>query len=135
MVHNTHEEILLDTKAFLVSETNSKGIITFANDEYCEYSGYTLEELLGKPHSIVRHPDMPRAAFKDLWETISGGNKWRGFVKNRAKNGKFYWVYATVFPFKSCDGSKGYISCRRKVSEMEAEKYEALYKEMKREER
>ncbi len=124
-------EIELDTKAFLVSETDEKGIIRFANDEFCKYAGYSLDELLGKPHSIVRHPDMPRAAFKDLWDTIKKGERWRGFVKNRAKDGRYYWVFATVYPFISCDGSKGYISCRRKISQMEKEKYEALYKEMR----
>jgi len=124
-------EIVLDTKAFLVSETDEKGIIRFANDEFCKYAGYSLEELLGKPHNIVRHPDMPRAAFKDLWDTIKSGKRWRGFVKNRAKNGRYYWVFATVYPFTSCDGSKGYISCRRKISSMEKEKYEKLYKEMR----
>jgi aerotaxis receptor len=128
-----NNEIILDTKSFLVSETDEKGIIKFANDDYCKYAEYSLQELLGKPHNIVRHPDMPAAAFKDLWDTIKSGNKWRGFVKNRSKSGKFYWVFATVYPFKSCDGTKGYISCRRKISSVEAKKYEALYKKMKSE--
>ena len=123
-------EIVLSSKAFLVSETDEKGIIKFANDDYCKYAEYDLSELIGKPHSIVRHPDMPSDAFKDLWKTIKSGNKWRGFVKNKSKSGKFYWVFATVYPFKSCDGSSGYISCRRKISKMEASKYEALYKTM-----
>ncbi len=125
----------LTTKSFLVSETDAKGIITFANDDFCHYSGYTLEELIGKPHSMVRHSDMPRAAFKDLWKTIKSGKRWKGFVKNSSKDGSYYWVYATVFPFKSCDGTEGFISCRRKISDIEAQKYEALYIEMKKEER
>ena len=125
------EEIILDTKAFLVSETDEKGKIKFANDEYCKYAEYELDELLGQPHNIVRHPDMPASAFKDLWDTIQSGKKWRGFVKNRSKTGKFYWVFATVYPFVSCDGSKGYISCRRRISKLETEKYEALYATMK----
>lgn len=128
-------EIILDIKAFLVSETDEKGIIRFANDEFCEYAGYTIDELLGKPHNIIRHPDMPRVAFKDLWDTLKSGKKWRGFVKNRSKNGSFYWVFATVYPFTSCDGTKGYISCRRKISYIETEKYSALYKQMKAQER
>jgi aerotaxis receptor len=135
MSYSNNNEILLDTKAFLVSETDEKGIIRFANDEYCKYAGYTVDELIGKPHNIVRHPDVPKAAFKDLWATIKSGKKWRGFVKNKAKDGRFYWVFATVYPFISCDGSKGYISCRRKISEFEAKKYEELYKNMRREER
>ena len=128
-------EIELDTRAFLVSETDEKGIINFANDEFCKYAGYSVEELIGKPHNIVRHPDMPRAAFKDLWDTIKSGKKWRGFVKNSAKNGRYYWVFATVYPFTNCDGEKGYISCRRVVSDMEKEKYDRLYKEMRAGER
>jgi len=128
-------EIVLDTKAFLVSETDAKGIIRFANDEFCHYAGYSVDELIGKPHNVVRHPDMPRAAFKDLWATIKSGKKWRGFVKNRAKNGDYYWVFATVYPFTSCDGEAGYISCRRTISDTEREKYEALYKEMRAQER
>jgi len=128
-------EIVLDTKAFLVSETDSKGVIQFANDEFCHYAGYSVEELIGKPHNVVRHPDMPRAAFKDLWATIKSGKKWRGFVKNKTKDGDYYWVFATVYPFTSCDGTAGYISCRRTISDMEKEKYEALYKKMREEER
>ena len=124
-------EIILGTKAFLVSETDEKGIIKFANDDYCKYAEYTLQELVGKPHNIVRHQDMPAAAFKDLWDTIRSGKRWRGFVKNRSKSGKFYWVFATVYPFTSCDGTKGYISCRTKISEKEAKKYNALYKTMR----
>ena len=133
---NDPNEIVLDTRAFLVSETDEKGIINFANDEFCKYAGYTVEELIGKPHNIVRHPDMPKAAFKDLWDTVKSGKKWRGFVKNRTKDHQhYYWVFATVYPFINCDGEKGYISCRRVISEMEKEKYEKLYKEMRSKER
>jgi len=134
MSSSNHEK-KLTTKSFLVSETDEKGIITFANDDFCKYAGYALEDLIGKPHNIVRHPDMPKTAFKDLWNTVKQGKRWRGFVKNSSKDGSYYWVYATVFPFISCDGSKGYISCRRKISEMEATKYSALYKQMKSEEK
>jgi len=130
-----NNELLLDNKDFLVSETDSKGKITFANDEFCKYSGYSIDELLGKAHNISRHPDMPKAAFKDLWTTVKSGERWRGFVKNLAKDGGYYWVYATVFPFRSCDGSNGYVSCRRKASPAEVAEYELLYKKMKSEER
>jgi len=135
MKSSNANEIELDTRAFLVSETDEEGIIQFANDEFCQYAGYTLDELIGKPHSIVRHPDMPKAAFKELWETVKSGKKWSGFVKNRAKDGRYYWVFATVYPSVSCEGKKGYISCRRVISNMEKEKYEKLYKEMKAKER
>ncbi len=127
-----NNELILDDKSFLVSETDEKGIIKFANDEFCEYSQYSLNELVGNPHNMVRHDDMPKAAFEDLWKTVQSGNKWKGFVKNKTKSGKFYWVFATVFPFTSSDGSKGYISCRRKASRKEIDKYTMLYAEMKK---
>lgn len=128
------DELILDSKSFLVSETDEKGIIKFANDEFCRYAEYSLEELVGQPHSIVRHEDMPKAAFKDLWDTVKSGVKWRGFVKNKTKSGRFYWVFATVFPYTSSDGSKGYLSCRRKASRKEVEKYTKLYEQMLKEE-
>ena len=125
------EELKLGMDAFLLSETDEKGIIRFANDEFCKFAEYTLEELIGQPHNIVRHIDMPKAAFEDLWKTIKSGKPWKGFVKNKTKSGKYYWVFATVFPFISCDGSKGYISCRRMASQSEISKYENIYKNMK----
>jgi PAS domain S-box-containing protein len=124
-------ETVLDEYAFLVSETDAKGIIKFANDDFCKVAGYTLDELVGEPHNMVRHRDMPRAAFKDLWSTVKSGNIWSGYVKNGTKSGGYYWVYATVFPFKSCDGSLGYLSCRRKPSKEEIDKHEKLYKELR----
>ena len=128
-------EKVLDDYAFLVSETDAKGNVTFANDDFCKMAGFELDELLGKPHSIVRHPDMPKAAFKSLWDTVQSGNIWTGYVKNSVKGGNgFYWVYATVYPFETCDGSKGYLSCRRKPSKEEIAEHEALYKEWKRSE-
>ena len=125
------EELKLNTDAFLLSETDEKGIIKFANDEFCKFAEYTLEELIGQPHNMVRHEDMPKAAFEDLWKTIKSGKPWKGFVKNKTKSGKYYWVFATVFPFISCDGSNGYISCRRMASDNEIEKYQNIYKNMK----
>ena len=126
-------EKVLDDYAFLVSETDGKGNVTFANDDFCKMAGYELDELMGQPHSIVRHPDMPKKAFKSLWDTVQSGNIWTGYVKNSVKGGNgFYWVYATVYPFETCDGSKGYLSCRRKTSKEEIAEHEALYREWKR---
>ncbi|AXX95755.1 PAS domain-containing protein [Arcobacter ellisii] len=127
-------ETQLSEYAFLVSETNEKGIITFANNDFCEIAGFTLDELIGKPHNIVRHEDMPKTAFKDLWETVKKGEIWTGYVKNRTKDDNYYWVFATVYPFESCDGEKGYLSCRKKASKEEIEVYEKLYKSLKEEE-
>lgn len=124
------KEIILDNNAFIVSETDEKGIIKYANDEFCEISEFTLDELIGKPHNILRHPDMPKAAFKDLWETVKSGKVWKGFVKNRTKNDNYYWVYATVYPLDLSDGSKGFMSCRKVASRDEIEKVIKLYETM-----
>lgn len=125
-------EIVLHDTDFLVSETDKSGKIRFANEDFCKIVGYTNEELVGKPHSIIRHPDMPKAAFKDLWDTIQSGKIWTGFVKNRCKNGDYYWVYATVYPLMGCAGKEGgYLSCRRKANKEEIAAAEALYKTMK----
>jgi aerotaxis receptor len=114
--------------------SDSKGIITFANDDFCKIAGYELTELIGQPHSIVRHPDMPKAAFKALWDTVQQGQVWTGFVKNATKDGGFYWLFATVYSFETCDGNRGYLSCRRKPTKQEIAEHDALYKQWKRSE-
>lgn len=124
------KEIKLNEYSFLVSETDEKGIITFANDDFCDIAGYKLNELLGQPHNIVRHPDMPKAAFKDLWETVKTGKTWTGYVKNSSKSGDYYWVFATVYQVTLDNGEKGYMSCRRKPSQEEIDEHEELYKSM-----
>jgi len=127
-----NEEIELDPKRYIVSETDARGKITYVNDYFMEISGYLEDELIGQPHSVIRHPDMPKVAFKSLWDTIQKGEIWTGYVKNATKSGGYYWVYATVYPFETCDGSKGYLSCRRKPSRAEIDEHDALYKEWKR---
>ena len=128
------QETVLDDYAFLVSETDAKGIIKFANNDFCNIAEYSIEELLGQPHSMVRHKDMPSKAFKSLWDTVQRGEIWTGYVKNATKSGGFYWVYATVYPFESCDGSQGYMSCRRKASPEEIAQAETLYAQWNKEE-
>ncbi|MBD3831221.1 MAG: PAS domain-containing protein [Arcobacter sp.] len=118
---------MLDKNAFLVSETDLKGIIRFANEDFCKVAEYSLDELLGKPHSMVRHKDMPKKAFKSLWDTVQKGEVWTGYVKNATKNGGYYWVFATVYPFESCDGTRGYLSCRKRATPEEIKKAEILY--------
>jgi len=127
------QETVLDDYAFLVSETDAKGNISFANNDFCEVAEYTLSELLGKPHNMVRHKDMPSKAFKSLWDTVQKGDIWTGYVKNSTKSGGFYWVYATVYPFESCDGSNGFLSCRRKASIEEIQEASELYKKWNQE--
>ena len=128
------KETILDEYTFLVSETDEKGIIKFANNDFCKIAGFSLEELIGKPHNLVRHKDMPKVAFKDLWETVKKGNIWTGYVKNATKDGGYYWVFATVYPFESCDGTNGYISCRKKASDEEIKIHENLYKQLRNKE-
>ena len=125
-------EVMLDKDSFLVSETDKKGLITYANDDFCKIAGYTLDEMLGKPHNIVRHPDMPRAAFKSLWDTVKSGKVWTGYVKNATKNGDYYWVFATVYPMPEADERRGgYMSCRRMANREEIATAEKLYKTLK----
>ncbi len=125
-------EYILKNDDFLVSQTDEKGIILFANDDFCKIAGYKLEELVGQPHNIVRHKDMPKAAFKDLWATAKRGDEWSGYVKNATKEGGYYWVYATVYPMNDkLTGEKTFMSCRRKPSKQEISDAEALYKTLK----
>jgi aerotaxis receptor len=122
------KEYVLKNDDFLVSQTDSKGKILFANDDFCKVAGYSLEELVGKPHNVVRHRDMPKAAFKDLWETIKNGKVWHGYVKNMTKDGGYYWVYATVYPmYDATKKEQTYLSCRRKPSPSEIAEAQALY--------
>lgn len=125
------KETVLNDYAFLVSETDEKGIIRFANNDFCDIAEYSLEELIGNPHHMVRHKDMPKAAFKSLWDTVHKGETWTGFVKNATNSGGYYWVFATVYPFETSAGTKGYLSCRRKASRAEIEEHERLYKELR----
>ena len=80
----------------IISRTDLKGNITYANETFAMISGYEPDELIGKPHNIVRHPDMPKSVFKELWETLKRGDNWQGFVKNRRKDNGYYWVHAEV---------------------------------------
>ncbi len=89
----TNKEISLDTKRYIVSKTDPKGIITYGNDYFVEISGYKQAELIGKPHNIIRHPDMPKILFKLMWERIQTGQQMVAVVKNLAKDGRYYWVY------------------------------------------
>ncbi len=126
----TENEIQLESGSILISSTNKKGIITFANKTFYEIAGYTKEELVGKPHSIIRHPDMPKTAFADLWQVISAGDLWIGIVKNRTKDGNYYWVKAMVYPCYDNFEITGYISVRIKPSKKEIEKATEAYKKL-----
>ncbi|WP_417333589.1 response regulator [Halarcobacter sp.] len=111
-------------KENLVSETDLNGIITYANDIFCEVSGYTREELIGKPHNIVRHPDISKEVYRNLWETIQNKETWKGKIKNRAKDGSTYYVQATVFPILDNEGNiEKYVGSRFLITEQEEERH------------
>ena len=111
------QEVSFARDVQLISTTDLKGIITFANDEFVKISGFSQEELIGQSHNIVRHPDMPPAAFKDLWATVQDGRSWKGMVKNRCKDGRYYWVDAFVSPITEDGEIIGYQSVRSSPSE------------------
>ena len=120
-------EYKLDRKTIIVSETDVKGRIVYVNEDFCKISKYSKDELIGNPHNIVRHPDMPKAAFEELWNTVKSGKTWNGVVKNRTKDGGYYWVFATVYPSQTPDGSVKYFSVRVKPTTDEIENAKKLY--------
>ena len=117
---------------YLVSRTDLKGITTYANDAFVELSGFSREELIGRNHNVVRHPDMPPQAFEHLWKTVKAGYPWHGVVKNRSKNGDHYWVDALVVPIRKDDRIVGYMSVRSEASREQVRQAESLYAELNR---
>jgi aerotaxis receptor len=115
-LYATDEEVLFPQGRLIVSRTDLRGLITHANDAFVEMSAYLREELIGTPHHILRHPDMPKLAFKGLWDTVAAGQKWHGYVKNLRKDGAYYWVYATAVPNIRNGVIVGFTSVRRKPS-------------------
>jgi len=124
------EEYLFEGRA-IVSETDLKGFITFANRKFCEISGYTVDELIGEPHNIIRHPDMPKAAFEQMWQTIQAGTLWHGLVKNLRKDGRYYWVDTEVTPtYDEAGNVKGYMAARKPASRKNIDETAQLYRKM-----
>lgn len=118
----------------IISETDLKGIITYSNRKFCEISGYDKNELKGKNHNMVRHPDMPKSVFKNMWETIQAGKSWVGTIKNLRKDGKYYWVYTFISPILKDDKIVGYTAARKPASESEIEEAELVYQKSLQEE-
>jgi len=128
----TDRETHLKDDHFLISTTNLKGVITDANKSFCETSGFPLEELLGQAHNVVRHPDMPSQAFDALWKTLKQGDGWMGLVKNRTKDGGYYWVDAFVTPISDSHGAiDEYQSVRTKPTSEQKARAEAAYTRLK----
>jgi aerotaxis receptor len=134
-VYTTEVEVPFPEGRLIVSSTDLAGIITHANDAFVEMSGYAREELIGAPHHILRHPDMPKIAFKGLWDTIAAGQKWHGYVKNLRKDGAYYWVYATAVPNIRKGVIVGYTSVRRKPSRTRIAELVPVYRQWLEEER
>ncbi|GGY22624.1 methyl-accepting chemotaxis protein [Paludibacterium paludis] len=127
----TAEEVFFDPDRPIVTCTDLKGRITYANPAFSEVSGYSNSELVGQPHNIVRHPDMPPAAFEDLWNTLKQGRPWRGLVKNRARSGAFYWVDAYVTPLTENGRITGYASIRTVPERAGVQVADALYRDIR----
>lgn len=126
----TNHEVVFQEGTKITSKTDLKGLITYVNEDFLKVSGFTQEELIGQPHNLIRHPDMPQEAFRDLWETVKSQNSWVGLVKNRCKNGDYYWVDANVSPIYEDVKHIGYMSVRTKATKEQIEKAEVLYAKM-----
>ena len=128
----TNEEYIF-SDGVILSQTDTNGVITYANRLFCEVSGYSVDELVGKPHSVIRHPDMPSMVFPKMWETIKGGQAWNGLVKNLRKDGRFYWVDTEILPVKAEDEKGtiiGYMAARKLASRKDIQENEEIYKKM-----
>ncbi|MCF5904638.1 methyl-accepting chemotaxis protein [Aeromonas veronii] len=130
-LHTTDTEVEFADDIQLVSTTDLKGDITYANPAFCQVAGYRLEEMLGQHHNLVRHPDMPKAAFADLWAHLQAGKPWRGMVKNRCKDGRYYWVDAYVTPIYEDGKMVGYQSVRCRPAAEHKARASQMYKTLK----
>lgn len=127
----TNHEIVMDEGVTIVTKTDLKGVITYVNQDFVRISGFSEDELLGHSHNIVRHPEMPVEAFADLWATLGQGKPWNGIVKNRCKNGDFYWVNAHVAPIDDNGRIVGYTSMRTKPSRQQVAAADELYRQFR----
>jgi aerotaxis receptor len=125
----TNVEQHLKEGEYIVSKTDTKGQITYVNQTFLDISGFSMEEAIGSHHNMVRHPDMPPAAFADLWKTLKSGKPWRGMVKNRCKNGDFYWIEANANPIFEGGQITGYMSLRTKPTREQVERADRIYRQ------
>src|SRR5665647_245404 len=123
----TNVEYPITDETLIVSKTDLKGKLTYFNDQFVDASGFSEQELMGQPHNIIRHPDMPPEAFANLWETLKAGKPWAGAVKNRRKNGDFYWVLASATPVWENGQITGYMSIRSKLPADQRREAEQVY--------
>ena len=126
-----NEEISLEPKKYIISSTDTKGLITDVNDYFVEISGYSREELIGKPHNIIRHPDMPKVVFKLMWERLGSGEDIIALVKNLAKDGRYYWIFTTFEPQKNANGEViGYTAHRKLAAKHTIETIADIYSQV-----
>ena len=115
----------------IISQTDLKGVITYVNQAFCETSWYSADEVIGKEHNIVRHPDMPKAVFEKMWSSIQSGRAWNGLVKNLRKDGQYYWVDLEILPIKDDDNIvTGYIAAGKPASKKDITENSAMYQKM-----
>lgn len=135
-IRPTGRESPFSENEIIVTKTDTKGLITYANETFLRTSHFRIDEVLGKPHNLIRHPDMPRCIFKLLWDTLTGGHEMFAYVLNLASNGDHYWVFAHVTPSVDTEGRiVGYHSMRRKPAAAKVEAARALYSTLREEER
>jgi len=126
-----NEEIELKNNVYIESDTDTKGIITHANDYFAEISGYTPEELVGKSHNLIRHPDMPKILFKILWDRLKAGKNFIAAIKNLSKDGRYYWVFTDYEIIRDAEGNTtGYKAIRKKISHHVTDILDPIYKKM-----
>ncbi len=122
------EEIKLEPKKYIISSTDTKGLITDVNDYFIEISGYSRDELIGKSHNIIRHPDMPKVVFKLMWEQLKAGHDILALVKNLSKDGRYYWIFTTFEPVKNANGEvTGYTAHRKSAPKHTIETIADIY--------
>ncbi|GHS87757.1 hypothetical protein FACS189487_04510 [Campylobacterota bacterium] len=121
--------IEIDAKSMLITQTDRNGVICAVSDEFCKITGYHEHEIVGKTHAMFCHSDMPKIIFTSMWETITKGQVWHGFIKSRVKNGDFFWAYLSIFP-ASFANADGFIAVRTHAFEDEIERYETRYKKL-----
>ncbi len=124
----TNVEYPINENISIVSKTDIKGVITYANEDFIRISGFSRDELIGKSHNVVRHPDVPAEFFEDMWKSLKAGRPWTGVVKNRCKNGDYYWLLNNVAPYYENDQLVGYMSVRLKASPEQIEAASDAYR-------
>ncbi|EMO90355.1 PAS domain S-box protein [Leptospira noguchii str. 2001034031] len=127
----TNLEIKVPINSVLISRTDTKGKISYVSQDFANISGFSEEEMLGEPHNLIRHPDVPSEIFREMWETIKNGNPWSGIIKNRAKSGDYYWVDATVTSVMNEGVISGYMSVRKKATQDQIQRAEILFSQLK----